>query len=112
MYTTNSGTSTRRTCSTNSSFCGTVAPPQIPPYVEPVPPPRAPPVFTLNEIRLFLVMRGYTVSTPVGDCSECNERCKSGSFKDDLQAVFCYDTSARKPYCNCCVRYGADDGMS
>ncbi|MCL7044460.1 hypothetical protein MKW94_009033, partial [Papaver nudicaule] len=59
--------------------------PQTPPYVEP----------------------GYTVSTPVDDCEVCNEKCQSGSFKDDLEGVFCYDTSAGTPFCNCCVRYGA-----
>ncbi|KAI3853511.1 hypothetical protein MKX03_017242 [Papaver bracteatum] len=74
--------------------------PQTPPHDEPLPPTQVPPVFTLNQ-------GIYTVSTPgpVGDCSECNESCKSGSFKDDLEGVFCFDTNAGKPFCNCCVRY-------
>ncbi|KAI3853515.1 hypothetical protein MKX03_017246 [Papaver bracteatum] len=87
---------------------GEVAP-QTPPHVEPLPSPQVPPVFTLNQDPAISCDEGYTVSTPVGDCSECNERCKSGSFKDDLEGVFCYDTNAGQPFCNCCVRYGSDD---
>ncbi|KAI3875394.1 hypothetical protein MKW98_000071 [Papaver atlanticum] len=90
--------------------------PQIPPYVapppphaEPPPPPQATPVFTLNQDPAVSCDKGYTVSTSVNDCSECNERCKLGSFREDLEGVFCYDTSAGKPYCNCCVRYVEGD---
>ncbi|MCL7030156.1 hypothetical protein MKW94_011787 [Papaver nudicaule] len=85
-----------------------VAPPQAPPYVEPISPPQAPPVFTLNQDPTVFCDNGYTVTTPVDDCSECNGKCKLGSFRDDLEGVFCYDNSAG-PYCNCCVRYGAGD---
>ncbi|MCL7033443.1 hypothetical protein MKW94_008908, partial [Papaver nudicaule] len=84
-----------------------VAPPQSPPFVEPAAPPQAPPVFTINQDPAVSCDKGYTVSTPVDDCDVCNEKCKSGSFTDDLEGVFCYDISAGTPFCNCCVRYGA-----
>ncbi|RZC86814.1 hypothetical protein C5167_030165 [Papaver somniferum] len=86
-----------------------VAPP--PPHAESPPPPQVTPVFTLNQDPAVSCDKGYTVTTPVGDCSECNEKCKSGSFKDDLEGVFCYDKSAGKPFCNCCIRYVEGDVM-
>ncbi|KAI3875395.1 hypothetical protein MKW98_000072 [Papaver atlanticum] len=92
------------------------APVQPPPYVEPsVAPPQPPPVFTVNQDPAVYCYDGYPVTTPVGDCSECNERCRLGSFQQyglpgaffqyGLAGVFCYTTRQGKPFCNCCV-YG------
>ncbi|RZC47907.1 hypothetical protein C5167_040853 [Papaver somniferum] len=90
-------------------------PPPTPPYVEPVAPPQPPPVFTVNQDHAVYCYGGYPVTTPVGDCSECNERCRLGSsqqyglpgafFQYGLAGVFCYNTRQGKPFCNCCV-YG------
>ncbi|KAI3908579.1 hypothetical protein MKW92_026552 [Papaver armeniacum] len=89
--------------------------PPTPPYVEPVAPPQPPSVFTVNQDPAVYCYDGYPVTTPVGDCSECNERCRLGSFQQygipgaffqyGLAGVFCYTTRQGKPFCNCCV-YG------